>query len=206
MSQGEVIKAMVKEFESKGYKVKFKLLNAKNYGVPQDRERVFIVGIRNDLAFEYKYPEPTHSEPSDDNQMTLFPSDEKKELVTLKVAIGDMPEPKDDDIYSAKFSPLYMSRNRRRDWDEVSFTIQAGRMHVPLHPSSPEMIHVGEDEWEFGNGQARRLTVQECKRIQSFPDNFDLQGKGFATHYRQIGNAVPPVLAWHIAKKIPSSL
>ena len=80
-------------------------------------------------------------------------------------------------------------------------------MHVPLHPSSPPMEQMGKDAWEFGRGGgSRRLTVKECKRVQSFPDSFEIVGKGFATQYRQVGNAVPPVLAWHIAKNIPTEI
>ena len=203
MSKGKIIEAMVKEFQRKGYKVNYKLLNAKNYGIPQERERVFIVGVRKDVSFDFEYPEKTHVEEEDLLQPSLFEQHEK--YITLRDALGDLDEPAQDAIYSAGFSPLYMSRNRRRGWNESSFTIQAGSMHVPLHPSSPPMEQIGEDHWEFGgDGPSRRLTVKECMRIQSFPDNFKLNGEGFATKYRQVGNAVPPVLSWHLAIKIPS--
>jgi len=198
---------MLSEFERKGYKVAFQLFDAKNYGIPQERERVFIVGVREDLDFRYNFPESTHVPPTHENQFNLFSADNKKKpYVTLYDALGNLPPPLDEAIYKAGFSPLYMSRNRRREWEGLSFTIQAGSMHVPLHPSSPPMEQGGKNVWKFGEGNNRRLTITECRRIQSFPDDFEIVGKGFATKYRQVGNAVPPVLAWHIAKNIPTEI
>ncbi|MFC1788630.1 DNA cytosine methyltransferase [Thermodesulfobacteriota bacterium] len=207
LAGGEVINAMVKEFELKGYKVVHQLLNAKNFGIPQDRERVFIVGVRKGLDFRFRFPKKTHGSDSEIKQLPLFQRENSlKPYVTLKNAIGNLSEPKEEELYTAKFSPIYMSRNRRRSWNEQSFTIQAGSMHVPLHPSSPPMKQIGIDEWEFGEGISRRLTPKECMMIQSFPDDFKLYGEGFATQYRQVGNAVPPVLAWHLSKNIPEKV
>ena len=205
MGGGKIIEAMIKEFEKKGYTVRYKLLNSKNFGIPQERERVFIVGIRKGLRFNFEFPPITHLDENDNKQLSLFKNYEK--CISLKEALSDLAHPPSDEIYSAGFSPLYMSRNRRRGWDEVSFTIQAGSMHVPLHPSSPEMIQINKDKWEFGNPEtSRRFTFRECLRIQSFPNSFKLEGKGFATKYRQVGNAVPPVLAWHLGNRIPKTI
>ncbi len=101
-----------------------------------------------------------------------------------------------------------MSRNRKKCWNDQSFTIQAGGRHAPLHPSSTEMKKVGKDEWVFKgtDPKYRRLSVRECARIQTFPDNFVFYYTNVADGYRMIGNAVPVKLAEAIANKIRSDL
>lgn len=183
---------MERRFRSCGYRVVSELLNAKDYGVPQDRERVFIVGVREDLHKEYAFPKRSHG------RRPLKPQ------VTLRQAIGDLPPPEDGEYYDhTGFSSRYMSRNRIRGWDEVSFTIQANGRHVPLHPSCPLMKRMEQDKWEFTAdiGKYRRLSVRECARIQSFPDEFQFEGP-LNSKYRQIGNAVPPLLAQAIASEL----
>lgn len=155
-------------FKDLGYHVQYKLLNAKNYNVPQDRKRIFIVGFLNDLNFQF--PEPS-----------------KKDL-TLKCAIYDLKNTarsynqKNLDIfnheyYTAGFSTIFMSRNRVRNWNEPSFTIQAGGRHAPLHPQAPKMELVAQNKRIFQKGSEelyRRLSVRECARVQTFPDNLNL--------------------------------
>ena len=112
----------------------------------------------------------------------------------------------ENELHKRKFSPLYMSRNRRRKWDQVSFTIQANAMHVPLHPSSCEMVKEETDKFIFKpkNGKHRRFTPKECLAIQSFPRDYINKIKGSVQQqYTQIGNAVPPKLAEAIAKQLP---
>jgi len=205
--QGRVFEAIKEEFRNTGkhgYIVKSQLLNAKNYGVAQDRERVIIIGVRRDIDYEFIYPEPTHGNSKQLNLNTnngvLLP------LRTLKKEIGRFKQPTEEEIYRGKFSPLYMSRNRRRKWDEVSFTIQANAMHVPLHPSSCKMTKIETDKFTFEPelGKYRRLTPRECLAIQSFPRDFYSKLKGSVQQqYKQIGNAVPPKLAEAVAKKLP---
>ena len=103
------------------------------------------------------------------------------------------------------FSTSYMSRNRVRNWDEPSFTIQAGGRHAPIHPQAPKMIEVGKDKREFVKGKEnlyRRLSIRECARIQTFPDDFIFKYENLADGYKMIGNAVPVNLAYYIAKQI----
>ena len=201
--QGRVFEAIKEKFRDigeVGYHVFPYLLNAKYFGVAQDRERVIIVGVRQDVDFEYKPPSPTHGDPD------CF-GNSQKPLRTLKNEIGRFKEPKPEEVYSGKFSPLYMSRNRRRGWDKVSFTIQANAMHVPLHPSSCKMTKIETDKFTFEPewGKYRRLTPKECLAIQSFPRDFYSKLKGSVQQqYKQIGNAVPPQLAEAVAKKLPS--
>ena len=199
---GRVFEAIKKEFKhtgKKGYNVKSKLLNAKNYGVAQDRERVIIVGVRRDLDYKYKFPKPTHGKP--DFFGNYFNG--QKPFRTLKKEIGRFKEPNEEEIYKGKFSPLYMSRNRKRDWDDVSFTIQANAMHVPIHPDSCNMVKVETDKFVFEPswGKYRRLTPKECLAIQSFDRDYynKLQGS-VQQQYTQIGNAVPPKLAEAVAR------
>ena len=107
------------------------------------------------------------------------------------------------------FSTIYMSRNRVRSWDEPSFTIQAGGRHAPIHPQAPKMLFVEKDKRIFVPGQEhlyRRLTVRECARIQTFPDDFTFAYENIADGYKMVGNAVPVNFAYHLAKKIESDL
>jgi DNA (cytosine-5)-methyltransferase 1 len=196
-------KKIIDSFKEIGYNVTYKLLNAKDYGVPQDRKRVIIVGYHNKLGKRFQFPEATNSN------------------VFLKEAIEDLPEPKpakeknksngDKNIIAnhehmnGGFSSMYMSRNRVRGWDEHSFTIQAGGRHAPIHPQAPKMEFMEKDKRKFVEGKEnlyRRLSVRECARIQTFPDNFIFHYTDVADGYKMIGNAVPVKMAEVIASKI----
>lgn len=187
-----------------GYELSFKLLNATDFNVPQDRKRVFFVGIRKDLGLKFQFPKPL------------------KEKITLKEAISDLK----DNVVPAKegnktnkenwkftnheymiggFSSMFMSRNRVRSWDEQSFTIQAGGRHAPLHPQAPKMKFIEQNIRQFVEGKEdlyRRLSVRECARIQTFPDEFTFYYNHVSAGYKMIGNAVPVNLAKHIARSI----
>jgi len=201
-------KRIIEKLSSLGYKVSYKVVNARDYGVPQDRKRVIVVGYHNKLGKPFSFPDPTH----------------KGKLLTLKEAIGDLPpavpameknransslEVPNHEYMNGGFSTIYMSRNRRRSWDEQSFTIQAGGRHAPIHPGAEPMSKLGPDSWEFSGSKSnvpRRLSVRECARIQTFPDDFIFYYKSVASGYKLIGNAVPVRLAEAIAKKIKQDL
>jgi DNA (cytosine-5)-methyltransferase 1 len=103
------------------------------------------------------------------------------------------------------FSTIYMSRNRVRSWDEPSFTIQAGGRHAPLHPQAPKMKFIEQNKRSFVKGKEdlyRRLSVRECARIQTFPDDFLFKYKNVADGYKMIGNAVPVEFAKNLANTI----
>jgi DNA (cytosine-5)-methyltransferase 1 len=168
--------------------------------VPQDRERVFIIGYHNSL-----------------NKKFVFP-DKVKTKVTLREAIGDLEDipigdtdtVKNHEFIDSGYSSVFMSRNRVRSWDEQSYTILATDRHIPFHPQAPKMIKVdGQDLREFAKGYEhlyRRLTVRECARIQSFPDDYEFIYNNVRNGYKMIGNAVPVKLAYFIAKKIKEDL
>jgi DNA (cytosine-5)-methyltransferase 1 len=102
-----------------------------------------------------------------------------------------------------------MSRNRVRSWEEQSYTIQAGGRHAPLHPQAPKMEYVKKNKRIFVEGKEhlyRRLSVRECARIQTFPDNFFFYYDKVSNGYKMIGNAVPVRLAKHLASKIRKDL
>ncbi|MBU0580945.1 MAG: DNA cytosine methyltransferase [Candidatus Margulisbacteria bacterium] len=200
-------KKIIQAFKEIGYNVSYKLLNAKDYGVPQDRKRVIIIGYHNKLGGKFVFPEPTNSK------------------VFLKDAISDLPKPKpakeknktngngtnifNNEFMNGGFSTIYMSRNRVRRWDEHSFTIQAGGRHAPIHPQAPKMKFVKKDKMEFVEGKEnlyRRLSVRECARIQTFPDNFVFHYTDVADGYKMIGNAVPVKLAEVLATQIMSDI
>ena len=110
-----------------------------------------------------------------------------------------MPEADPEDVCSAPFSSRYMSRNRKRNWDEVAFTVPAMAKQVTLWPGSPDMIKNGPDDWSFGQaGVTRRLSWRECAVIQTFPENLEFFGD-LTSKYKQIGNAVPVRLAEIVA-------
>lgn len=184
---GEIIKVIIREFSDKGYNVQFKLLNAADYNVPEDRFRVIMVGIRKDIDSEFEYPAPA------------------KKRVTLKDILGNFPEPNDDEILEGGFSPRFMSRNRKRGWDQCAFTVPAMAKQVTLHPSSPDMIKLDKDLWKFGEGRTRRLSWKEAAAVQTFPTDMHFAGN-LVSKYKQIGNAVPVNLARAVAGQLYKTL
>jgi DNA (cytosine-5)-methyltransferase 1 len=184
-----------KVFSEAGYHVKAKVLNAADYGVPQERKRIFIVGVRNDLGVEFEFPEPTHGE----KKIAAH--------ITIREAIDDMPEWPVGEFYDLDFHWYYMSRDRRRDWTQPSKTIVANPRHMPLHPISPPMVRIVQDQWEFAHeGRARRFSYREAARIQGFARDFvfpDTEAGSMNMRYTVVGNAVPPPLFKAVAQALP---
>lgn len=184
---------MMKDFKKvgeetvfKGYRIKYETLLASNYGVPQNRKRLIIIGTRNDIEVEPNFPLPTHTKDTDKSP-ELLPH------VTIKEAIADLPDSFDETFpnhigtkHKVKINQ-YLG-NRKLDWDKPSPTItgrgsRTGGAVIHPHPNCE-----------------RRLSVRECARLQSFPDDFIFTGSNGA-NFAHIGNAVPPILAFHIAKE-----
>ena len=189
LGNGKIIEAIVQDFSERGYDVYHELVNAADYEVPQDRWRVILFGFRKDLKITgFSFPKPI-----------------LRRSVLLD-ALKDVPEPKSEDYLQGSFSSRYMSRNRKRNWDQVSFTIPAMGKQVALHPSSPDMIKIDKDLWVFGSvDKTRRLSWQEAALIQTFPKNMIFAGN-LVSKYKQIGNAVPVKLAEIIALQIKNIL
>lgn len=203
-----VFDGFIHEFENCGYVVSWKLINAFDYGVAQDRWRVIIVGVRADAGVEFVFPKPV------DERARVVLADA---LEGLPEAVAALEKNKHNDgvlmnaheYFTGGFSSMFMSRNRVRSWDEPSFTIQAGGRHAPLHPQAPKMMKVDKDRFEFvagSEGEYRRLSVRECARIQSFPDDFNFVYQDVGNGYKMSGNAVPVELSRRIAISIVQQL
>lgn len=200
----EAVKNILSHFEEAGYNITVNLVNAANYDVPQDRKRVFYIGFRKDLNINYKFPEPlnykiTLREAIWDLKDTAIKAQDKNKTNGEECIIPN------HEYMNGGFSTIYMSRNRVRSWDEQSFTIQAGGRHAPIHPQAPKMLFVEKNKRTFVPGKEnlyRRLSVRECARIQTFPDDFIFYYADIADGYKMVGNAVPVMLAYHVAKSI----
>lgn len=162
------------DFSSLGYHLEYRLYNAEDYGVPQTRQRVFIVGTRGDIP---KF---------------VAPAPGMDRILTARNAIGDLEERGADKAFAHIWSQANVSGeqgNRRMVADRPGYTIRAEcHGNIQFHYSLP-----------------RRISMREAARIQSFPDTFVFPC-GLRDTERQIGNAVPPVLAWHIAVSLEEIL
>jgi DNA (cytosine-5)-methyltransferase 1 len=163
-------------------------LNAADYGVGQMRHRVFFVGFHKDLGeINYTQPVPTHGPKT------------KRSYVTLEETIGDMEEWPEGDFFDGKFHGHFLTRNRKRTWDQPSFTIVAHGHHSPLHPIGEPMSFVSKDKWRLNGTVNRRLSWKECVRIQGLPDSIEIDGC-LLDKYKVVGNSVPPKLAQIVTK------
>ena len=175
---GKVMKVILKDLAECGYKVKFKLFDIKQYDVPQKRQRVIFVGVRNDIPFEPKWP------------------DASNKILTLKDAIGDLPIEYKPDIQHIgtkhKCAVTGFLGNRELKWTEPSPTItgRGGGSGGPVIHNHPSL--------------KRRLTVRECARIQTFPNDFVFSGS-ISSMYKQLGNAVPCKFSVHLSKIFESA-
>lgn len=173
--KGKIFKMIISDLKNCGYEVHTKLFKVKWYDIPQNRERVIFIGIRNDIANKIKFS---------------WPEENQKITKTLKDAIGDLSIEYDEKIqhigtkHKVKINGFI--GNRKLEWDKISPTITGrgggtGGPVINVHPS-------GE----------RRMTVREYARIQTFPDEFKFSGS-ISSMYRQIGNAVPPKFSFIIS-------
>jgi len=207
----EAVENILLLFKNSGYDVSLTLVNASDYGVPQDRKRVFYIGFRSDLCINFEFPKPT------------TPENESK--ITLEKAIGDLSDsavpakPKNKrnldlkisnhEYFTGAYSTIFMSRNRVRAWNEQAFTVQASGRQCQLHPQAPKMLKVETNKYVFVPGKEdlyRRLTIRECARVQTFPDDFEFLYTDLDDGYKMVGNAVPVELARIVANSIKDQL
>ncbi len=185
----EAVQNIINLFEESGYHVTITLVNAKDYGVAEERKRVFYIGFRKDLEIKF------------DLQESAVPSSEKNHHNPKAI--------NNNEYFIGSFSPIFMSRNRVKSWDEQAFTVQASGRQCQLHPQAPKMIKVGKNDCRFVEGKEhlyRRMTVREVARIQGFPDDFKFIYDNINDGYKMIGNAVPVNLAYEIAIAIKNTL
>ena len=202
------VQGIIKQFDEAGYDVFINMVNANDYGVPQDRKRILYIGFRKDLGVEFTFPAPLEHKPvlRDaiwDLRDSALPALGKQRTNGSACAVPN------HEYMTGGFSPIYLSRNRVRSWDEPSYTIQAGGRQAPCHPQAPKMPVIGKDQCAFVEGSEhlyRRLSVRECARIQTFPDDFFFEYEYLADGYKMIGNAVPVELAYHAASAIRKAL
>jgi DNA (cytosine-5)-methyltransferase 1 len=188
-----LLEDQIKVFGEAGYDVKAQVLNAADYGVAQERRRIFIVGVRSDLGVDYQFPQPTHAADA---------------RTTIAHALQGMPEWPEGEFYAREFHWYYLSRDRRRDWAEVSKTIVANPRHMPLHPMSPRLIKREHNVWTFETeGRARRFTYREAARLQGFKPGLvfpDTAVGSLDMRYKVVGNAVPPPLFEAVTRALPN--
>lgn len=190
-----LLRNQIIRFRMAGYCVECDRLDARDFGIAQERKRIFIVGIRSDLGVKYQFPQPQYSPDGID----------KPKYKTIRDEIGDMPEWPEGEFNVEPFHWYYLSRNRYRGWDECSKTIVARDRHMPLHPISPKLIRISTDEWRFETkSPARRFSFREAARLQGFQKSLKFPDTaGLATKYKVIGNAVPPPMFHAVVSALP---
>ena len=206
----EAVQNILKLFEDSGYHVTLTLVNAKDYGVAEERKRVFYIGFRKDLGISFQFP--VGSTVEDEKKITL--RDIIWDLQTTAVPSAEKNHHNPDAInnneyFTGEYSPIFMSRNRVKSWDEQAFTVQASGRQCQLHPQAPKMIKYGKNDCRFVEGKEhlyRRMTVREVARVQGFPDDFKFIYDNVNDAYKMIGNAVPINLAYEIAVAIKEQL
>lgn len=184
LGKGEVFKMILSDFEQLGYRVQYKILNAADYGVPQTRLRVIIIGVRSDIDWEYEFPKATHSKSGEDG-LSIW--------VSVSEALRELPDPdKENDIPNHTYS-------------KYKLNINGYIGHRLLDPAKPAPTVTARGDNRGGvvilphpNGQ-RRMSCRELASVQSFPVDYEFVGNN-SSIYRQIGNAVPPLLAYTVAK------
>lgn len=205
----DAVSGFMRLFDESGYDVYLKMLNANDYDVPEDRDRVFYIGFRKDLGIhDFEYPEPQNHKPTLresiwDLKDTAIPALEKNKTNGTSCKVPN------HEYFIGDFSPIFMSRNRVRAWNEPGFTVQASGRQCQLHPQAPKMVKVAKDVQKFAEGSEhlyRRMTVREVARVQSFPDDFKFIYDDLNYGYKMIGNAVPVNLAYHVAMQIKKTL
>lgn len=206
----EAVDNFIKLFKDCGYDVSLTLVNAKDYGVAEERKRVFYIGFRNDLKIDFKFPEGSTKD--DNKKITLREIlwDLKDSAVPAEAKNYHNPKAvNNNEYFVGAYSPMFMSRNRVKSWDEQAFTVQASGRQCQIHPQAPKMIKVGLNRCEFESGKEylyRRMSIREVARIQGFPDNFKFIYNKVDNAYKMIGNAVPVNLAYEIALAIKKVL
>lgn len=177
---------IIKEFEDSGYDVQYRILNSADYGVPQKRERVIIVGFRKDLHISFNFPNAEIE--SEDGYTSL------KEVI--EVDVDEKYYFSDKAVAGMMKKRESMNKGRAQDINKPCNTVGAHLAKVSLNSTDPVLMQ---------GSRYRRFTPREVARIQSFPDEFALVGSE-AAQYRVLGNAIPPVMFWYVARAVKEGL
>jgi len=196
LKKGEIYKNIEREFSKAGYRVTHKLINSADFGVPQKRERVFMVGVRKDIKADFEFPKQTNYKE---------PTGREKGWAPLGDVIDSLV-PEDPKYYFSERAVLGMKRAKKnmkrglwQNLEEPCLTVTAHLAKVSLNSRDPVLLVDPKKELY------RRFTPREAARIQSFPDSFTFVGSEADT-YRQVGEAIAPVVMWHIAKSVSDFL
>lgn len=185
-NRGKAFPMIIDEFENAGYKVKYHLVNAVDYGVPQKRERIIIIGFRDNEDYDkFNFPPALKDKVTLKKVIDEAANNEEKWFLSQK-AVDGMMRVRDK-----------MNKGRVQDINQPCNTISSHLAKVSLNSTDPVL--------EIGN-RYRRLTPRETARIQSFPDDFRFDSVSDIRKYKAIGNAVPPVMMWYIAKSLLSCI
>lgn len=196
LNKGTILKKILEEFKNSGYDVEYKLLNAADFGIPQKRQRLFIVGFRKDLEIKFNFPNETYSEKS---------NKKVKKWVALKKVVLPHKEVGKEYYFSEKAvkgmknAKNNMKRGLYQNLEEPCLTITSHLAKQSLNSRDPVLL-VDKHKEIY-----RRFTPNEAALIQSFPETFIFSGSN-SKIYKQIGNAIPPVLMWHVSNAIVSHL
>jgi len=189
LHRGKILKQVKSAFENAGYDIQVSLMNAAEYGVPQRRERVIMVGIRNDLKEKFHFPAPTTA----DNPAPLSVAVPQLAIEEKKYYFSEQA------VQGMKNAKNNMKRGLAQNLNEPCLTVTSHLAKASLNSRDPVLLVDPEKELY------RRFTPREAARIQSFPDTFVFAG-GDLDAYRQIGNAIAPVMFWHIANSLAKLL
>lgn len=206
----EAVRNIIEMFKECGYDLTVSLVNAKDYGVPQERRRVFYIGFRRDLGVRFKFPRGSTAD--DKKKLTLRDTIWDLQYTAVPAGARNYHNPKainNNEFFTGAYSPIFMSRNRVKGWDEQAFTVQASGRQCQLHPQAPKMKFIEQNKREFVKGKEhlyRRMTIREIARIQGFPDDFKFIYNYTDDAYKMIGNAVPVNLAYEVAVAIKEAL
>ena len=186
-NEGKAFPMIMNEFRDAGYHVMHKLLNASDYGVPQKRERVIIVGFLKEDYRSFRYPSKLRNEDRKVLGDVIIPDENNNEsLFFSEKAVAGMMAVREK-----------MNKGRVQSLDEPCNTISAHLAKVSLNSTDPVLMI---------KNRFRRFSTREAARIQSFPDTFKLDSVSQGRQYKAIGNAVPPVMMWYIIKALQKVL
>lgn len=224
---------LLTKFSEIGYEISWQLINAWDYGVAQKRERVFIVGVRQDLGITFEFPQSLEGD---------------YRTKVLRDVIGDLPEPlrQERNPQDGKYSSQFLSRNRIVGWDSPAYTVLTSPRDASIHPGNGDFTmddvrnHTTKHYWapksNYTYGQAnrvqsldkpsntipahhnsgqpihpteapRRFTVREALRIQSVPDTYVVPDSiALGNQYKIVGNGIASRVAWYIGKALAEQL